>query len=169
MEVDEVKGCLRACVALKRQNKDLKVLLSVGGGGKGSNNFDQIAADPGKRDKFARSAKALCETYNLDGIDGRSNLMLRCHSTKILTIKTVDWEHPRQYKEGKDYVMLLSVLREYLPKQNYELSSALPADSWALQFVNLSQVLTYINRINLMTYDFSGMASIFSASQSRFP
>lgn len=47
----------------------LKVILSVGGGGKGSDNFASVAANPTTRERFASSAKELVLEYGLDGID----------------------------------------------------------------------------------------------------
>lgn len=52
----------------------LKVILSVGGGGKGSDNFAAVAADPAKREEFASSAKQLVLEYGLDGIDSLFSL-----------------------------------------------------------------------------------------------
>jgi len=69
IDVDGTKGCLRACVALKSQHPHLKVILSIGGGGKGSENFAAVAADPTKRNTFAVTARQLCDTYQLNGID----------------------------------------------------------------------------------------------------
>lgn len=69
IDVDGVKGCLRSFQQLKVRHGHLKVILSVGGGGKGSDNFASVAANPATRERFASSAKELVLEYGLDGID----------------------------------------------------------------------------------------------------
>jgi len=71
IEVDGTNGCLRACVALKQRFSHLKVILSIGGGGKGSEHFAQVAADPSKRRAFASTARQLVDSYGLDGVDSK--------------------------------------------------------------------------------------------------
>lgn len=72
MEVDGHRGCLRSFQALKNHHQHLKVILSIGGGGKGSEPFAAVAADSQCRQRFAHSARELCITYGLDGIDSSS-------------------------------------------------------------------------------------------------
>lgn len=72
MPVDETEGCLRAFVQLKQQYSKMKVILSVGGGGKGSENFAAVAHSRSRLDTFVRSARALVDEFGLDGIDGTS-------------------------------------------------------------------------------------------------
>jgi hypothetical protein len=72
MPVDGTEGCLRAFTQLKRQYPQMKVILSVGGGGKGSENFARVARSPPAVEKFASSARALVDQFDLDGIDGMS-------------------------------------------------------------------------------------------------
>ncbi|KAF1812394.1 glycoside hydrolase [Eremomyces bilateralis CBS 781.70] len=137
MEVDGEKGALRAFGALKRRHNILKVVLSIGGGGKGSEPFAAVAADPTARETFARSARALVDQYGLDGID-------------------IDWEHPSDHQQGINYLHLLAALRRYLPAPQFMLTSALPAGQWALQHIDLAQAAQYLDLINVMTYDYSG-------------
>jgi len=137
MPIDGVKGCLNTFRNIRRENLHLKVILSVGGGGKGSENFASVAADPAKRNMFASSARELVVEYALDGID-------------------IDWEHPSTAQEGHDYISLLATIRQYLPASTYILTSALPAGDWALQHIPLHLAHPYLNFINLMTYDFAG-------------
>ncbi|KAJ5630130.1 Endochitinase B [Penicillium herquei] len=136
MPVDGAEGCLRAFVQLKQQYSQMRVILSVGGGGKGSENFAAVAHDPTRLETFVRTARELVDQYGLDGID-------------------IDWEHPADSTQGKDYVRLLARIREVLPSP-YVLASCLPAGEWALQNIDLSAAHKYLDMINLMTYDFSG-------------
>lgn len=48
----------------------MKVILSVGGGGKGSENFPLVAQSQSRLANFVRSARQLVDEYGLDGIDG---------------------------------------------------------------------------------------------------
>lgn len=70
MPVDGTEGCLRAFTQLKQQYPQLKVILSVGGGGKGSENFAKVARSPSAVQIFALSARGLVDQFGLDGIDG---------------------------------------------------------------------------------------------------
>jgi chitinase len=53
----------------------MRVILSVGGGGKGSENFAAVAHSRSRLDMFVRTARALIDQYGLDGIDGEFELM----------------------------------------------------------------------------------------------
>lgn len=68
----------------------------------------------------------------------------------------MDWEHPANPKQGKDYVRLLARLREVLPSPRYVVATALPAGQWALKNIDLSAAQKHVDMINLMTYDFAG-------------
>lgn len=70
MPVDGTEGCLRAFIQLKQQYPQLKVILSIGGSGKGSENFAKVATSPAAVANFAYSARALVDQFGLDGIDG---------------------------------------------------------------------------------------------------
>lgn len=76
--------------------------------------------------------------------------------TNADVLHAVDWEHPADPKQGKDYVRLLSKLREVLPAPRYVLTSCLPAGQWALRHIDLAAAQTHLDMINLMAYDFSG-------------
>lgn len=64
---------MQQMVRLKSRNPKLKVLLSIGGWGRG--NFSPMAKDETKRKAFAKACRTFCDKYNLDGID-------------------IDWEFP---------------------------------------------------------------------------
>lgn len=68
----------------------------------------------------------------------------------------VDWEHPADSKQGKDYIRLLAKLREVLPAPRYVLATCLPAGQWALRNIDLSAAQKHLDMINLMAYDFAG-------------
>jgi chitinase len=70
MPVDGTTGCLRAFAQLKPQYSKLKLILSIGGGGKGSENFAAVARSKSCTETFAQSARRLVDEFGLDGIDG---------------------------------------------------------------------------------------------------
>ncbi|KAF2636337.1 chitinase 1 precursor [Massarina eburnea CBS 473.64] len=136
-DVPGTNGCLNAFALLKKKYTMLRVVLSVGGGGKGSEPFAAVARHQHSRQRFAQTALGLVQQFGIDGID-------------------IDWEHPSDSRQGEDYVQLLATLRHHLPAPQYTLTTALPAGQWALQHINLSHASHYLDLINLMSYDFSG-------------
>jgi chitinase len=48
------------------------------------------------------------------------------------------------------------MLRYYLPAPRYWLTSALPATEWSLNHIDLVAASSYLNFINVMSYDFAG-------------
>jgi chitinase len=68
MPVDGATGCLGAFMRLKQEHEYLKLILSIGGGGR-SDNFPAVAANVITRDNFGRSARDLVEASGFDGID----------------------------------------------------------------------------------------------------
>lgn len=55
----------------------MKVILSVGGGGKGSENFALVAQSNSRMDRFVRTARELVDQFGLDGLDGNFNHMIK--------------------------------------------------------------------------------------------
>jgi chitinase len=68
-DVPATQGCLNSFALLKRKYTRLRVVLSVGGGGKGSEPFAGVARDPSKRQRFAQTALGLVQQFGIDGID----------------------------------------------------------------------------------------------------
>lgn len=54
---------------LKQRNPNLKLLLSVGGGGAGSEPFASIAKSSSATEQLARTAKQMLDTYQFNGLD----------------------------------------------------------------------------------------------------
>ena len=65
------KGCLNSFALLKKKYTMLRVILSVGGGGKGSEPFAEVARHRSKRKRFAESALELVQQFGIDGIDSK--------------------------------------------------------------------------------------------------
>lgn len=127
---------LARVVALKQQNPDLKVLLSVGGWGAG--NFSEMAADAGHRKKFSENCLAAVKKYGLDGID-------------------LDWEYPTSSSAGissspndtKNFNLLLNDLRSVLGDDKL-LTMASSANA---KYVDFQTAMKYLDFVNIMTYD----------------
>lgn len=96
IEVDGKLGCLAALVSLRAQFPQLKIILSIGGGGEGSANFAAVAAGATSRVAFAKCAKEFVERFELNGIDskprfsvGEERLSLICAEQSIGSIHQI--------------------------------------------------------------------------------
>ena len=112
-----------------------------------------MAASAATRDNFGRSARGLVEASGFDGIDSEFAVLQVYPS---LTDEQVDWEHPSNPEQGRDFLALLASIRLHLPDDRYLLTAALPAGRWALQNIDLYQAQDYLDLLNLMAYDFTG-------------
>lgn len=78
----------------------------------------------------------------------------------------VDWEHPQDAQQGRDFILLLEAIRRQLPSP-YLLTTALPAGPWVLQHIDLNRGQRLLDYLNLMTYDFAGPWTPESGHQSQ--
>ncbi|MBQ8096710.1 MAG: glycoside hydrolase family 18 protein [Prevotella sp.] len=139
-------GRLQQIVKLKEKNPRLKVLLSVGGWGRGG--FSPMAADADCRRAFAQACRTFCEQQGLDGID-------------------IDWEFPGDNSSGEtsprgekqNYTLLMRDLREALG-EDLLLTMASSSDPSRYDFRSCMQ---YLDFVNVMTYDMAGPPNHHSA------
>ena len=130
------KNRFQEIVALKQKNPALKVLLSIGGWGRG--NFSPIAADEAKRKTFAQSCRNFCDQNGIDGID-------------------IDWEFPGNNSSGEtspageknNYTLLMRDLREALGD---DLLLTM-ASSSSPDYYDYNSLIGYLDFVNVMTYD----------------
>jgi chitinase len=144
LTVDDEKDsqAIKKLVAAKQRNKSLKVLLSLGGWGGCKTCSDVFSSSEGRKE-FSQSVLALCKNYGTDGID-------------------LDWEYPvvegypdHAFKpeDKPNFTALVKELRSTLGNQ-YEISFAAGGFQQFLdEAVEWKEVMSLVDRVNLMTYD----------------
>ena len=133
---------------LKKDNADLRILISLGGWG-WSDYFSDAVLTPGSRKKFAQSNADIVERYDLDGVD-------------------IDWEYPGfrgqdnvfRPEDRQNFTLMFKELRAALDElsektgKRYQLTTAVPDFKAFLDRTDMGEVATYLDYVNLMTYDF---------------
>ncbi|WP_160734999.1 glycosyl hydrolase family 18 protein [Altericroceibacterium endophyticum] len=153
------EGEIQGMIAWKNRNPDLKVVWSLGGWSY-SRPFFEMTKSPQKRKKFIDSVVAWLDDPVMGFVDGVD----------------IDWEFPGGLGadagvgdasvDGSNYVALVKELREALDalgeknQRSYELTTAIGVgpdklDNFGLS-AKIAQMLPYIDRLGLMSYDFSG-------------
>lgn len=133
---------LVSCVAQKKRNPALKVIVSMGGW-TGCYTCSDVFATDSSRKIFASSTKQLLNDFNADGVD-------------------LDWEyptikgapgHPYSIRDRDNFTALIKTLRDSLGKKK-ELSFAAGGfTQYIEESVDWKKVTPMVDRINLMTYD----------------
>lgn len=141
-----IYGCLKQLFLLKKRNRNLKVLLSVGGWTY-SGNFKTPAASAEGRRTFAESVVGIVEDCGFDGVD-------------------IDWEYPADDIEAQNYVLLLKETRKALDraaskregdeKCHFLLTIACPAGPQHYEKLRIREMDPYLDFWNLMAYDYAG-------------
>ncbi|XP_062538315.1 chitinase-like protein 3 [Armigeres subalbatus] len=134
---EDLKVVFNRTKQLKKANKDLKVLLWVGGGGQGG--FSEMVVNHATRKLFIQSLKATLEQYQLDGVD-------------------LDWEFPGSCCKNRMHFsqLLHEIRREYQREhRTYILSVAVAAPAIiAYMSYDVREINSYADYVNIMTYDY---------------
>ncbi|KAL5005774.1 hypothetical protein ScPMuIL_016932 [Solemya velum] len=127
---------------LKKKNPKLVTLLSVGGASL-SDAFIAVVSSPTLIRLFATNCVVYLRDRKFDGLD-------------------IDWEFPGRTLKDQ-FTELIRALREGFEREAFEqgrprllLTIAAGVGEEALQSYNITQVVGYVDFVNLMAYDFHG-------------
>jgi chitinase len=144
-----VYGAFKQLGLLKQKNRNLKVMLSIGGWTytNEKKDLDPVAASDAAQQNFAASCVNMIKNYGFDGID-------------------VDWEYPQNTQQGSEFLALMKKIRkalddyaEYLSKDkgyandarpHFLLSIAAPAGANNYGNIPLGEVAEQLDFVNLM-------------------
>ncbi|MGL4772403.1 MAG: glycosyl hydrolase family 18 protein [Clostridium sp.] len=148
----QVDTALRKIPELKKQNPNLRTLLSIGGwGGRG---FCDASATKESRMTLAYSIKYTLEKYGLDGVD-------------------IDWECPVNggwgeikgcQNDKEHYTLLAQDLREVLGKDKLITIASGPGWDYRVNGIDFPQISKSLDFINIMTYGYSYGGPKYDAS-----
>lgn len=133
---------------LKKDNPDLKILISIGGWS-WSENFSDAVLTESSRKKFAASSASIVEQYGLDGVD-------------------IDWEYPGlrgednvfRPEDRENFTLMFKAIREALNALSertgkaYQLTTAIPCFYEFIRITEMGKAQAYLDYVNLMAYDF---------------
>jgi chitinase len=133
---------LLACMAQKKRNPNLKLIISMGGWG-GCYSCSEVFGKDVSRKIFASSVKQMLSDYNADGID-------------------LDWEyptipghpgHPYSVNDRTSFTALVQTLRDTLGKSKEISFAAGGFPKFIEESVDWKAITPLVDRINIMTYD----------------
>ncbi|KAJ8955194.1 hypothetical protein NQ318_009090 [Aromia moschata] len=132
--------------ALKNVNKDLKILLSVGGSGASNASlYSSMAGDPTKRAAFISSAIDLLRTYKFDGLD-------------------IEWHIP-EISDKENYGTLLTEVSQQLKPLGWLVTASVRSDPDASGYdgPRMNEVLDWVI---VKTYNMYGAWSRYTGQNS---
>jgi GH18 family chitinase len=159
-----VWGNFNQLAELKVKAPHMKVSIAVGGWTL-SDHFSSVCSTAAGRETFATSLVNFLSTYRMfDGVD-------------------FDWEYPSgggepgnsvSPSDGVNYAALLQLVRQKFDvlgsqlERRYEISVASPAGVDKIATFNLAGLAPWVDRFNLMSYDFHGTWENTTGHQAAF-
>ncbi|KAH8827572.1 glycosyl hydrolases family 18-domain-containing protein [Flagelloscypha sp. PMI_526] len=148
-------GCLKQVYLLKLKNRNLKVLLSVGGWTYSQSGHFNFVTDSTKRAKFVSDSVQFIKDYGFDGID-------------------IDFEYPSSTALGSGFASLVTELRtafNSLASSNgdsvpYQITAAVSAGDANNAYLNVPTMNAALSYWNVMAYDFAGSWLTFADNQA---
>ena len=143
---------------LKARNPQLKVLVALGGG-EWSRWFSDGAASPQRRRALVASCIALYLKGDLPMLAGHGG---EGAAGGIFDGIDLDWEHPDQPRDKRNFTLLLEEFRTQLDAlgkrtgKRYYLTAAVNSTAEKMKFTEPARYARSLDWINLMTYDFHG-------------
>lgn len=136
---------LRQILDLKKENPDLKVVLSMGGANAEA-GWAEMTGNDSLRAAFVEDCRRVVDLYGLDGLD-------------------FDWEFPHGDEQVANYITLFKDVRRALGDDRLVTAAA---GFWGNGF-DLSAAMEHLDYINLMTYDMGWQAPYHHTAVHRSP
>ncbi|KAF8154682.1 glycoside hydrolase family 18 protein [Crassisporium funariophilum] len=148
-------GCLKQLYLLKLKQRNLKVLLSIGGWTYSQAGHFNFVTSAAARATFVSNAVQLVEDYGFDGID-------------------IDFEYPATSAQGQGLADLVTSLRVAFDglaskkgdKVPYLITAAVAAGPLNYANLKVPQMNSAMNFWNVMAYDYAGSWLTFSDNQA---
>lgn len=143
---NNVYGNIKQLYLLKKKNRKLKTILSIGGYTfSQQGKFKPAIKDAASIKRFADGAVKLMADWGFDGID-------------------IDWEYPKNTAEGEKFFLLVQETRKSMDryntdnKLNYKFILTISTSANAAQYnvLPLKKISAIVDNIQLMSYDFAG-------------
>lgn len=127
---------LQSLVDLKKENPDLKVMVSIGGDKAGG--FSEMAGNKKKRKAFVKELSHLVDSLGLDGVD-------------------LDWEFPTlaiggkaaNKKDDKNYALLAKEIREAIGKDKWISYYSNNSGKW----IDHKKMMPYVDYVHVSGYN----------------
>ena len=142
---------LKSLVAQRKNHPGLKVMIACGGWG--ADGFSDMAHTPENRNKFVQSVIEFNRAFDLDGLD-------------------IDWEYPgipaantgARPEDKQNFTLLMKELREGLNTLQRDQTLTFASAGWKRYYnnVDIKEVMTFVDYMNVMTYDQIGATSPYT-------